>query len=116
MFAWENPKQQRNIKQYHMDTFAKKCGIRFKFVFPLQCLVLILVPMVFSMFFDNLTLLSVVSQRLFCVKSDMIRIKKMKRKMSAEGKRIRKRKRAQNKGFAVRDEEEEDEVYASGLF
>ena len=54
--------------------------------------------------------------KMFCVKSDMIRITKMKRKMSAEGKRIRKRKRAQKKGFAVRDEEKEDEVYTSGLF
>ena len=36
--------------------------------------------------------------------------------MSAEGKRIRKRKRAQKKGFSARDEEKEDEVYASGLF
>ena len=40
----------------------------------------------------------------------------MKRKMLAEGKRIRKMKHAQKKGFAVRDEEKEDEVYASGLF
>ena len=40
----------------------------------------------------------------------------MRRKISAEGKRIRKRKRAQKKGFAVSDEEKEDEVYASGLF
>ena len=54
--------------------------------------------------------------KMFRVKSDMTRIKKMKRKMSAEGKRIRKRNRAQKKGFAVRDEEEEREVYASGLF
>ena len=54
--------------------------------------------------------------KMFCVKSDMVRIKKMKRKMSAEGKRIRKRKRAQRKGFARRYEEKEGEVYASGLF
>ena len=53
---------------------------------------------------------------MFCVKSDMIRIKKMERKMSAEGKRIRKRMRAQKKGFAVRDEEKADEVYVSRLF
>ena len=52
----------------------------------------------------------------FCLKSDMTRIKKMKRKMSVEGKNIRKRRRAEKKGFVVRNEEKEGEVYGSGLF
>ena len=50
-----------------------------------------------------------------CVRRDMTRIKKMKRKMSAEGKEIRKMRRAQKKGFAVRDEKK-GEVYATGYF
>ena len=40
----------------------------------------------------------VISQKMFCVKSDMTRIRKMK------GKRIRKRRRAQKKGFAVKSD------------
>ena len=40
----------------------------------------------------------------------------MKRKMSVEGKNIRKRRRAEKKGFVVRNEEKEGEVYGSGLF
>ena len=51
----------------------------------------------------------------FCLKSDMTRIKKMKRKMSVEGKNIRKRRRAEKKGFVVRNEEKEGELYGSGL-
>ena len=52
----------------------------------------------------------------FCLQRDITRIVKMKRKMSTDGKNARKRKRAQRKGFQVRDEDKEGEVYGSGMF
>ena len=36
--------------------------------------------------------------------------------MSTDGKNARKRKRAQRKGFQVREEDKKGEVYGSGMF
>ena len=52
----------------------------------------------------------------YCERRDKARIKFMTRKMSAKGKAIRKRKRAQRKGFDVVNEEKEGEQYGAGLF
>ena len=51
----------------------------------------------------------------FCTQRDSLRIEKMKRKMSTEGKGTRKRNRAIKKGFEVRDEDKEGVVYESGM-
>ena len=54
--------------------------------------------------------------REFCVKKDGKRIGKMGKKMSVEGRSNRKPKRGIKKGFQVRNENTEGEVYASGKF
>ena len=52
----------------------------------------------------------------FCEKKDEIRISKMKRKMSDEGLRDRKRKRAIKKGYIDKDKANEGKVYSCGSF
>ena len=52
----------------------------------------------------------------YCEERDKVRIKRMKLKMSTEGKRRRKKRRAIRKGFADKNEAEEGEVYGAGMF
>ena len=66
--------------------------------------------------YQKLEMKNVFYTREFCVKKDGKRIEKMGKKMSVEGKSNRKRKRAIKKGFQIRNENTEGEVYASGKF